>query len=478
MIRGMFLKMVLWFWGSLVLVALALHAAVIATSTPTEVRVQRFSDTALAGYGQRAVATLERDGAPALAAYLASLERETRIRAVLVDESGRDAIGRAVTPSAAAAARRAAELGYAEAQVDGGWAVKAHHLDSPSGRRYDLVARTPIGLVRLLHDPPSAQLLRLLAVLVTAGAVCYPLARYVARPLASLRAATQELARGNLAVRVASAVGRRRDELADLARDFDRMAERIEALMTSERRLLRDISHELRSPLSRLNVALGLARQQAGDDQRPLDRIELEAERLNGLIGQLLMLARLESGAMEPAREPVDLAAVVREVAEDADFEVRSQRRAVRVTAACECVAIGAPDLLRSAIENIVRNAVRHTREGTAVEVAMRAEAPDRVVIGVRDHGGGVPDELLPHIFHPFYRVGDARDRHSGGVGLGLTIAHRTIRLHGGAVSAANAPGGGLIVEMTIPVERRADRAPDARAGSGSRLFTNEARHS
>jgi signal transduction histidine kinase len=471
MIRGMFLKMVLWFWASLVLVALALHAAVIATSVPTEVRVQRFSDTALSGYGRRAVSILEGEGVPALSAYLQHLESQTRIHAVLIDESGRDATGHPVTPAVIAAARRADELGFAEMQVDGGLALKAHRLAGLSGRRFDLVASTPIGLVRLLHDAPSAQLLRLLAVLITAGAVCYPLARYVARPLASLRAATQELAGGNLAVRVAPAVGRRRDELADLARDFDRMAERIEALMTSERRLLRDISHELRSPLSRLHVALGLARQQVGDDQRPLDRIEREAERLNALIGQLLMLARLESGAMEPARESVDLAAIVRDVAEDADFEVRSRGRAVRVTATCECVAIGAPDLLRSAVENIVRNAVRHTREGTAVEVSMRAGAPRHVVITVRDHGSGVPDDLLPHIFHPFYRVGDARDRHSGGVGLGLTIADRTIRLHGGTVRADNAPDGGLVVELRIPVDEPAGR-PSTLAPAPSPLYS------
>jgi len=456
--QGMFLKMVLWFSASLVVVAVALHAAVIATSTPTEVRVQRFSDAALAGYGRRAAAILEGEGVPALAAYLVRLEGETRIYAVLIDATGRDVTGRAATPAVLAAARRADELGYAETQVDGGFALKAHRLEGPSGRRYDLVASTPIGLVRLLHDAPSAQLLRLLAVLITAGAVCYPLARYVARPLATLRAATHELAGGNLAVRVAPAVGRRRDELADLAHDFDRMAERIEALMTFERRLLRDISHELRSPLSRLHVALGLARQQAGHDQRALDRIEREAERLNALIGQLLMLARLESGATEPAREPVDLAAIVRAVAEDADFEARGRRRAVRVTATRECAAIGAPDLLSSAVENIVRNAVRHTREDTAVEVAMRGDGPGRVVVTVRDHGSGVPDDLLPHIFQPFYRVGDARDRHTGGVGLGLTIADRTIRLHGGTLRAANAPDGGLVVEVTLPVEAHAVR--------------------
>src|SRR2546425_4146474 len=307
--RGMFLKIVLWFWGSLAVVALALHAAVIATSTPPEVRVHRFSETALAGYARRAVEIVGHDGARALGAYLDDLERTTRIHAVLIDEEGHEASGRGASPSAVSTAARARAQGRTEIQVDGGMALKAYRADGPGGRPYVLVASTPIGLRRLLHDAPSAQLLRLLAVLVTAGAVCYPLARYVARPLARLRAATHEVARGNLAVRVAPAMGRRHDELADLARDFDAMAERIDALMSAERRLLRDISHELRSPLARLLVALGLARQRAGD-QEPFDRIEREAERLNALIGQLLMLARLESGAMEPAREPVDLEAI------------------------------------------------------------------------------------------------------------------------------------------------------------------------
>jgi two-component system sensor histidine kinase CpxA len=296
--------------------------------------------------------------------------------------------------------------------------------------------------------------LRLLVVLLIAAAACYGLARYVARPLAALRSATHELARGNLAVRVAPAMRRRRDEFADVGRDFDRMAERIEALMTSERRLLRDISHELRSPLARLHLALGLARQRAGEDQTALDRIEREAERLNALIGQLLMLARLESGAAEPALGSVDMADVVRDVAADADFEARSHGRAVRVTDTCDGVVVGNADLLRSAIENLVRNAVRHTREGSAVEVGMRrgddAGTP-RLVIAVRDHGGGVPEVALPYIFEPFYRVGDARDRQTGGVGLGLTIVHRTIRLHGGTVRAVNAAGGGLVVEVGLP---------------------------
>jgi signal transduction histidine kinase len=165
------------------------------------------------------------------------------------------------------------------------------------------------------------------------------------------------------------------------------------------------------------------------------------------------MLARLESGTTGPLREPVDLRALVREVAEDAEFEARSRHRAVRVVETCPNSVLGDPELLRGAVENIVRNAVRHTREGTAVEIGMYAESEGsrRVSVRVRDHGPGVPEAALPFIFEPFYRVGDGRERGTGGVGLGLTIAHRTIRLHGGTVRATNAPDGGLVVELRLP---------------------------
>ena len=459
MVPGVFLKILLWFWTSLVLVALALELAITATSTPVEVRVSRFSDSVLTSRAREAVAILDRDGARKLARFLDELERTTQIHAVLLDPDGYDVSGRTVPPKAVAVAARALVSGQTEMEADGHTAVKARAVTVSGGRRYVLVAAVPIGLRRLLHDGPYAQALRLLAVLVTAAAACYGLARYVVRPLGTLRAATRALAKGDLSVRVGSTMGRGTDEFMELGRDFDRMAERLDALVTAERRLLRDISHELRSPLARLNVALGLARQQAGEDQAVLDRIEREAERLNALIGQLLMLAWLESGTAAPARKPVDLADIVREVAEDAAFEAKSRGREVEVAETCDAVVLGDPELLHSAVENVVRNAVRHTREGTAVAVGMRRDAhvaPPRIRIWVRDHGGGVPDAALPYIFQPFYRVGDARDRGTGGVGLGLTIVHRTIQLHGGTVSAVNAPGGGLLVELGLPTEHAA----------------------
>ena len=451
--RGVFVKILLWFWGSLVLVALALELTIAATTTPVEVRVARFSDAVLTARTKEAVGVLDRAGTAGVARFLADLERTTHMRALLLDPNGREVTGRGVPPKALEVARRAMETGQTEIEADGQTATKARAVTMSDGRRYILVAALPVGLMRLLHDGPTAQVLRLLAVLATAAAACYGLARYVTRPLAVLRGATRALAQGDLAVRVGASVGHGTDEFTELGRDFDRMAERLDALVTAERRLLRDISHELRSPLARLNVALGLARQQGGDDHGALDRIEREAERLNTLIGQLLMLARMESGTTQAVRERIDLLGIAHEVVDDAAFEAKSRGRTVQIVESCDAIVAGDPELLRSAIENVVRNAVRHTREGTCVEVSLGRDGSGRVRVRVRDHGAGVPDSALPYIFQPFYRVGDARDRGTGGVGLGLTIVHRTIRLHDGTVHAGNAPGGGLIVELTLPTQ-------------------------
>jgi len=331
-----FPKLLLWFWVSLVLVAVALQLTIAFTTTPFEERVHRFSDNALTGHGREAAALLDHGGVPRVDRFFADLQRDQGVHAVLLKSDATEIGGRPVGATATTIARRALESGQTEMEADGQTAVKARAVTAADGRRYVIVASMPIGLLRLLHDAPSAQVLRLLVVVLVAAAACYALARYVARPLATLRAATRELAQGNLAVRVAPVMGPRTDEFADLGRDFDAMAERLEGLMSSERRLLRDISHELRSPLARLSVALGLARQRPTDDPAVLDRIEREADRLNALIGQLLTLARLESGAREPAREIVEVLAIVREVAEDAEFEARGRRRAVRIVEAAE----------------------------------------------------------------------------------------------------------------------------------------------
>jgi len=301
-----------------------------------------------------------------------------------------------------------------------------------------------------LVDEPGELGFRLLAVFLTAGIVCYGLARYLTAPVLRLREATHRLTQGDLSVRVGPTVGNRRDELAELGRDFDAMAERIETLLTAQQKLLSDVSHELRSPLARLNVALALARQRSGSDAfAALDRIESEAEQLNTLIGRVLSLARFESGAAEPERTRVDLSRLVEDIAADADFEARAKDCTVSVIAPVPCGVLGAESLLRSAIENVVRNAVRYTAKGTAVEVSLSCD--DDVVVTVRDHGPGVPEDQLEELFEPFYRIADSRDRGSGGTGLGLSITQRAVRVHGGSVKAMNAADGGLVVEIRLP---------------------------
>jgi two-component system sensor histidine kinase CpxA len=283
------------------------------------------------------------------------------------------------------------------------------------------------------------------------GLICFVLTRHITSPLFELRRGAESIAVGNLTARVPGSLRNRRDEIGQLGRDFDRMAERLESLVESHKRLLGDVSHELRSPLSRLLVALGLARRAHAEEMPELlDRIALEARRLDRLIGQLLTLARIESGSHGAAASCIDLTALVHDVVSDADFEARAQSRRVGVTAFEECTVSGFEDLLRSAVENVVRNAVRFTREGTAVDVSIRRER-DRAVIRVRDRGPGVPETMLSEIFLPFHRGQGIHGARSDGSGLGLAIAQRAVAADGGKIGAMNAADGGLIVDIEVP---------------------------
>jgi two-component system sensor histidine kinase CpxA len=287
--------------------------------------------------------------------------------------------------------------------------------------------------------------------LLVSGGICYLLTRYLTGPILRLRAAARRLATGELTARAGDAKPRG-DEIGELVHDFNFMAERVEALVTSQRQLISDVSHELRSPLARVNATLGLARQRLG--QNPLfDRMEKDTEMLNDMIGRILTVARLDTIAASPERRATDLDVLVAEVVADAQLEAGP--RNCRVALSCEgaCLAAIDPDLVRSAVENIIRNAVRYTAPATTVDVHVacveRADGHAAVVL-VSDRGPGVPAEELSNIFRPFYRIANARDRQSGGVGLGLAIAERVARVHGGHIRAGNRPGGGLEVELTL----------------------------
>lgn len=295
----------------------------------------------------------------------------------------------------------------------------------------------------------------LLIALGTAGLTWYGFHRYAVVPLRRLRKVTQQLAKGDLSARVGEGLLYHKGEVADLGRDVDRMAERTESLVGAHQRLIRDVSHELRSPLARLNVALELARQTAGPAlSAPFDRIDRESDRLNELISQLLMLTRLENESGMLQRTDLDMAALIAEIAQDVDFEVKSMDRQVIAQPAVPLILNGNRELLRQALENLVRNAARYTAAGTAVEISLHTRdsgGRSWAHIEVRDQGPGVPESELYDIFRPFYRVNDARERQSGGTGVGLAISDRAIRLHGGSLRAFNAVGGGLIMEVELP---------------------------
>lgn len=317
-----------------------------------------------------------------------------------------------------------------------------------------LPPRSP--LARLLN--PHNLGLRLIATFIVGGFVCYFLARSLSSPILRLRKVTQNFAGGDLSARAGSDISGRGDEIGDLGRDFDLMAERIETMVHAQQRLLRDISHELRSPLARLNVALGLARQRSGPgSDAEHDRIEKEAERLNEMVSQLLTLTSLEGGVERMEKAWVPISPLLREVVDDADFEARNRHCSVNLDMAAEMMLYGSQEMIRRAIENVVRNAVRYTREETEVSVTVRKEVVDGenyAKIMVRDHGPGVPEGELEHIFRPFYRVEYARDRQTGGTGVGLAIAERAVRILGGRISASNASDGGLVIIIFLPVRR------------------------
>jgi len=280
------------------------------------------------------------------------------------------------------------------------------------------------------------------------GIFCYFISRHLTKPLEKLGEAAANIAAGRLDTRVDPSLTNRRDEIADLARNFDRMAERIEALITGQRRLLGDVSHELRSPLSRLMVALSLVKQgPAEETAENLDRIAMEARRLDTLIGQLLALTRIDSGVDRGSPAPFDLTNLVQEVANDGDFEARARNRRVVMKQADACVLKGFEEPMRSAVENVVRNAIRHTAEETAVELSLQV-AKGRALLRVRDYGPGVPERMLSEMFLPFRRV--AND--NSGAGLGLAIAERAVSLHQGVIRARNEPQGGLVVEIDVPL--------------------------
>lgn len=329
----------------------------------------------------------------------------------------------------------------------------APQITTLNGAVYTLLFSQAPAWSRAVLGTADIQLLQLFIALGISGAVCWYLARSVTRPVEKLRASARALADGNLDARVGDEFANRKDELSVLARDFDQMADRLRSLIDSKEVLLRDVSHELRTPLARLRLALGLARRDGANLEREHDRIEREAERLDELIGEILHLARLNASQPDLHREQIDYASLIADIAEDARLEAIAQGKRVSFDYAGTLTIDADAVLLRRAIENVVRNAVRFSAPGTAVELSL-TRSNELATLVVRDRGPGVPDVELARVFEPFYRVTQqARERDTGGYGLGLAITARVMAAHHGQVEARNAVDGGLIVTLQVPLK-------------------------
>lgn len=439
-------KIFLGFWAVAVVVAIATSVTTnLLSDRDAPRRFQLLNDLRLESSAVTARLLLEQGGVAALREWLKEQGGNSGPPLLIIGPGGRELLGRRVPPRSLERLRNGQKLR--------GHAVATATVTGPNGARFLLALPAPD--IRNLA-PPHRPMRHsgLLVAIVVSGFVCWLLARYLTRPLRQLQAASRRLGTGERGVRVAQAVERRRDEIGELGSEFNQMAEQLERSMDAQAALLRDVSHELRSPLARLRVALDLARRRAGGAEAELDRIELEAGRLDELIGQLLKMIRLRTGNQPVAREEIDLAVLLSGIAEDADFEATADGRAVRCIATAPVKVAGDPVLLRSAFENIVRNGVLHTAQGTAVEIAVGSgeAGGDGVVTTIRDHGPGVPETALARLFDPFFRVDEDRDRATGGHGLGLAIAREAVRLHGGEIWAENAVGGGLRISVRLPV--------------------------
>ena len=452
--NGIFVKIYFCFWLTIILVITTqIVLDRVDDSSPFN-RMKHHVVSTLGLYGKASIAYFQTGNQKAVTQLAEQFKQTNRIDAYLLDSSLHRLDGSQESPAIVTVAEQALKNCKNDYLLEKGFDVLAVPIIAPDGNKFIVIGK--LGRNGFIPHAPvfgnPNMVLRISIVLFISGLICYLLAKYLVAPIVILRDATTRFAAGEHSVRVGLRIGKRTDETTELAKDFDEMAERIESLMKLQRQLIGDISHELRSPLARLNVALDLARQNTGvEAEHALNRIEEEAQELNDMIGELLTLTRMESGNESVGMAKVNVAELVRKIADDGDFEAQGSNRGVKLFECDECIINGNSDLLRRAIENIVRNAIHYTIENTEVEISIRRTSSDNVEILIRDYGSGVPESELKNIFLPFYRTSESRERQTGGTGLGLAISERAVQLHHGTVTAENATGGGLLIIISIP---------------------------
>jgi two-component system sensor histidine kinase CpxA len=392
---------------------------------------------------QRAQQALQMDGRKGLRDELLNIPRMTRSHIYVVDEDQQELLGRD---------------NALKQLVERRTVMDTTEFEDSQGNAYTIytVNRTPP--TTLLAPGPQGTALRLVAAAVISALISYFLARSLVTPLEELRKASRKIAAGDLATRVSKTMPSRQDEIGQLATDFDLMTSRLQAMQQANQRLMQDVSHELRSPLARMSVALEIARQKGvGAIGSEIDRIRLESERLESLVNDVLGLLRESSETVVMREEELDLSALMSDLVEVVNYEVPEGKPGVTWTESDPCEFRGDRELLWRAMENLLRNALRYTDPDKGVQLGLNvSKRKSRATLEIRDFGIGVPEAELEKIFEPFYRVQESRDRDTGGHGLGLSIVANAVKHHGGDIRAQNADGGGLIVVVTLPLDREA----------------------
>ena len=455
--RGLFAKIFLFFWVALSLTFVISTTLILQHRFARPDQIYSALGITLKSEAIAAAQAYEQGGCSAFHQYTDSLPQTV----YLADSDSKFLCASGDTQaysSALSKAERSSPLFSVQAGTQYLWATA---VVPSSGRRYLFVLATPYRSEsrHWAHDLWHFAFPQLPVGIVVFGLTTFIIVLLLTRPIARLRAAARELARGQLNTRIPSPRREARifggDEIQGLEHDFNHMAEQLESLVAAQKMLLRDVSHELRSPLARLSVALELAREDAPISMSEnLERIEREAGRLNTLIGQLLRLSSLESANAIVDGEEFGLMHLLEELLPDIEFEALQRSCSIKLDSACDCIVRGNSELVYRAIENIARNAIRYTKEISSVEINLSCEMREGHRIGVlkiSDHGPGLPENELLNIFRPFYRVDTARQRDTGGFGIGLAIAERAIRLHHGQVYAVNRDGGGITMVVTLP---------------------------
>jgi two-component system sensor histidine kinase CpxA len=443
--RSLFAKTLLWFLATTAVAIAGIIITTAATFSSTEGRGPL--GMLLSVQTEQAKRAYETGGREALAAALAKFQQITQFRVLFTDSKGTDLLTGKAHPELVGLPKPRSRwrLPYPFS----GRPPIIGRQDSTRQYRLFLIDQRRNWTFFFLQ-PQHLWIIGLVVLL------CYGFAYHLTSPVRRLRSVVDCFGRGDFSAR---APANRKDELGELARSFNQMAGRIQTLLAAERRLLLDISHELRSPLARLGVAVELAR--SGEDrEHMLDRIQKEADRLNELVGELLQVTRVESDPSVQKRESVHLDELLADLVYDSLLEAKTKDCTLLLKAPASAVVSGDEELIRRALENVIRNAIRYAPRGTAVDIQL-AKFHDSALVSVRDYGTGVPEEALTRIFDPFYRVDSDRNRASGGLGLGLAIARRAVQLHKGKLAAQNAHPG-LLVTVEFPVGPADGNAPQS----------------